>query len=204
MAEVDFSRFILVEFRKALEAFQKHIVVPVITYAGNLSAHGVPNTVDFITGVLLTPELVNGARRDAQALSGFQADLLSRGESFGNSVNSHLEFLIARRTLRIGGSELNDNIAPGAIDDVFSLGPVIVGRSALPFRVENELLGVSLRVERMIYLSVSESEERASDFMKAVGTKIGHIPAQHAVSDFISFWAGLIPVGHTPACEGGE
>lgn len=57
---------VLHNLRETDRRFQEVIVVTVITHAGNLTADG---------HTLLTPELVNGARRNTHTLARLQANL---------------------------------------------------------------------------------------------------------------------------------
>lgn len=92
MTQVIPPRLIFLNLRKPVHHFQKEVVIPIITHAGNLAGAGHSPT-------RLAPELVNGAWWNAPTVARLQPHLRMQFELVRDAIDLHQERFIRRRVI---------------------------------------------------------------------------------------------------------
>ena len=183
VAEQTVGGLILFDGGEAAQRIQEVVVVGIVIDHGDFADQ------DGTLAVFGDDELMVVAGVQGNAVAGLQHDSGAGGYKVTAAVLEHFHIGVGQLAVFHGGGVVHGevDVIAAAVDQVFHLGVVVVHGGNLTGVTHDELFGVSLGVLGVVDVAVTDGDQSQTQMLEVAFAVVGHVPAQHVVTDLIIF-----------------
>ncbi len=175
-------------FRKSTHRRQKPIIRTIVVDLGDLTGNHRGPT-------LLGPELMIQIRRNRYRFARQECHLCAGGKRLFHTVQRNRNVGIGKPLIRCGVIYFKNEISAAPIDEILRFQPMKMHRAILARLYDQYFFAIGFgAISLQGGMAIPEREDYQPRLVESTGSKIGNVPAKHAVSDLVALAALAFPV----------